>query len=146
MMNEENYTATENGEEMTLLSDTEQGAAENLTAAGTGKSKKSTAKASAAANAKPKSRRTGEGKLAALMEQQEKLTAARNAHREKGNEIDSKLSDVEGKIKEIHLKELERIRKERNFDYADIVALIGNIPDRTEFARLINDTKAQDEK
>ncbi len=54
-----------------------------------------------------KTKRTSTEKLAALIEQREKLITAKNGNNEKGKEIDSKLSTVNEKIRNYEMDRLD---------------------------------------
>ncbi len=78
-------------------------------------------------NNKAKAKRTSAEKLAALIEQREKLITAKNGNNEKGKEIDSKLSTVNEKIRNYEMDRLYKVCRKRKIELSDIISFLENL-------------------
>ncbi len=83
---------------------------------------------------KAKTKRTSAEKLAALIEQREKLITAKNGNNEKGKEIDSKLSTVNEKIHNYEMDRLYKVCRKRKIELSDVISFLENLPEAVSLA------------
>ena len=85
-----------------------------------------------------KPKRTDEGKLSDCYVQMSKLLEQQTATRQKGKDIDNRISKLNSKIQEYENKALYKICKELNISVKDIIAFLERIPKGTSFDEVAN--------
>ncbi len=81
---------------------------------------------------KAKTKRASAEKLAALIEQREKLITAKNGNNEKGKEIDSKLLAVNEKIRNYEMDRLYKICRKRKNELSDVISFLESLPENVK--------------
>ena len=85
-----------------------------------------------------KPKRTDEEKLSDCYVQMSKLLEQQTATRQKGKDIDNRISKLNSKIQEYENKALYKICKELNISVKDIIEFLDKIPKGTTFDEIAN--------
>ena len=85
-----------------------------------------------------KPNRTDEEKLSDCYVQMSKLLEQQTATRQKGKDIDNRISKLNSKIQEYENKALYKICKELNISVKDIIEFLDKIPKGTPFDEIAN--------
>ena len=85
-----------------------------------------------------KAKRTDDEKLSECYAQMNKLLEQQTATRQKGKDIDNRISKLNSKIQEYENKALYKICKELNISVKDIIEFLERIPKGTFFDEIAN--------